>query len=170
MIDDSQIELWINQYLDGQLDPSSAELLNAHLSAYPEHRRLFEQLFALHQAASRQVGGLLKGGKSFDQIYSVAARRSRWSRRRAALWRWSRFAAGLAAGLALAVALQGRLSQPDGYSAASVSPIAPTSVSVNPEIQDVDYYDYTDAAGYRWLIEAVRQPIGVQTAAYYQDL
>lgn len=173
MLDDKQIELWISQYLDGQLDPTAAECLSEQLAADDQTRQRLEKWFTLHQAARQTVPQAVQRGKSFDQIFAAACQQTRRAHRWAALRRWGRFAAGLAAGIL--VALSAQVSAPKWAYRQQTTPSTagwamPSLLTTFPEMHDIDYYDYTDSSGARWLLEIVRQPISSQPVVYYQDL
>ena len=174
-MDNDRLEILIGKFIDGEIEPSEQRLLEAQLAADPQSRRLFEQYRQLHETAQSQIAPLAETGRPFDNIFAVAWKQSHRNRRRIVIpLGIGRFVAGMAAGLLLAVLVQTAI-QPAAQLPTIVElpqppeRIAPHAAAGSPIIQDVDYYDYIDANGGRWLIEGFREHIKPQRVSY-QDI
>ncbi len=174
-MDNDRFEILAGKFIDGEIEPSEQRLLDAALAADPLNRRLFEQFRQLHTLAQTQITTQSNAGRSFDRIFADAWQKSRRSHRRICLpWGIGRFAAGMAAGLLLAVMVQTAMqpttqTPPVADLPQPLERITPRAAAPSPIIQDVDYYDYTDTEGRRWLIEGFRENIRTQRVVY-QDI
>jgi hypothetical protein len=144
----------------------------------------------MHERCGEAVASELLGrGRTSEEIFERAwQRRSKQPLRSIMKTRGQmRFAAGLAAGLLMGLALHFVLpivSKPDGDSDgpnvvardAKSAINTGTQVSERPSadpasqmILNVDWYNFTDKDGNKWLVEGLRQNT-VRPAAYYGDL
>jgi hypothetical protein len=184
------LEILIGKYLDSEIAPSEQRLLEAELERDPQARELLRQLQDVHEISSELVTSQITGcGRTAEDVFERA-----WRRRSASslgfvvkLGGHLRFAAGVAAGLIIGLALHfvlPSIGEPQG------SPSTPEAFVQEPENQsdterpdlprlltdpadnifrNVDWYSFTDNEGNQWLIEGLREDI-VRPAAYSGDL
>jgi anti-sigma factor RsiW len=184
------LEIMIGKFLDGEITPSEQRLLEAELDRDPQAKELLGQLQEIHERCSEAVAlELLGRGGAPEEIFERAwQRRSRQPLRSITkMRRHVRFAAGLAAGLAMGLALHFVLpivSSPGGDPAGPNVVARGTRNEVNAEqpafpglaadpagdvILNVDWYNFTDKQGNKWLVEGLREDM-VKPAAYYGGL
>ena len=184
------LEIMIGKHLDGEITPSEQRLLDAELDRDPQVKELLAQLQHLHERCGEAVASELLGrGRTPEEMFERAwRRRSKSPLRSIARMRDQvHFAAGLAAGLIMGLALHFVLpvvSAPDGGPAGpnivavdtgsqtSVERAATRRFAVDPgrdTILNVDWYNFTDKQGNKWLVEGLREDI-VKPAAYYEGL
>lgn len=185
-MDNERLDILMGKFFDGEIEPSEQRLLDAQLAKDPQSRRLFDEFQSLHALAQAEVTPLAEQGRPFEAVFAAAWAQSRRNRpRRIGLPVGAlRFAAGLAAGLLLAVLIQwasGPGVSPQapvaaGPAAPDISVTGPDRIvtraagdAYTPVIKDVDYYYYIDENGQRWLIEGYRENIRTQLVSY-QDL
>ena len=184
------LEIMIGKHLDGEITPSEQRLLEAELDTDPQARELLAQLQQLHERCGEAVASELLGrGRTPEEIFERAWQgRSKNPHRSMAKMRdHVRFTAGLAAGLVMGLALHFVLpvvSTPGG------DPAGPNMVAVDTESQisaerpvtprfaaestgdailNVDWYNFTDSQGNKWLVEGFREDI-IKPAVYYEGL
>ena len=182
---DETLEILIGKYLDGEITPSQQRMLEAHLESNPQAKELFEQLQALHEQSREAVAsGIIEQGKTAEQIISRALQQQTKHSplRMARTGGWLRFAAGLAAGLLIGLALHFVLSASTGPAREHVpqtaaahdtdkttdvtDPITAALLSDKMQkVRNVDWYTFTGKDGDKWLIEGYRESI-VRPAAY----
>jgi anti-sigma factor RsiW len=184
------LEIMMGRHLDGEITPSEQRLLEAELDRNPQARELLGQLREMHERCGEAVASELLGrGRTPEEILKRA-----WQRQSKQPLRSSmkirgrmRFAAGLAAGLVMGLALHFVLpivSTPGSDSAAPSIMAQDTGSVANAEQQvferlaadpagqmilNVDWYNFTDQHGSKWLVEGLRENT-VRPAAYYGDL
>ena len=205
-------EILIGKFLDSEITPAEQRLLQRQLEDDPEARKLLEQLQQLRdqagQALAEQLGDT---GEPAAAIFEAAWQESIAANKKGTrgVGRWWRFAAGMAAGFALALAVlaawQGfnrerpaNSESPEQIANANdsgTSDVTEPVLTPGPETPEsesdeqinrrgqpnrpraivrqprrpgrrVDYYNYTDRAGDRWLVETYRDR-DVQPAAYH---
>ena len=184
------LEIMIGKYIDGEITPSEQRLLEAELDKRPQAKELLGQLQEMHERCGEAVASELMGrGGTPGEIFERA-----WRQRSGQPFRSMvkicghvRFAVGLAAGLAIGLALHFVLpivSAPDS------DPVGPEVVARDAEggveagqpafpryvadpagdaIRNVDWYNFTDKQGNKWIVEGLRENI-VRPAVYYGDL
>ncbi|MHC4118894.1 MAG: anti-sigma factor family protein [Planctomycetota bacterium] len=184
------LEIMIGKYLDGEITPSEQRLLEAQLDKDPRAKELLEQLQQMHQRCAEAVAAEVLGqGRTPEDVFEQA-----WHRRSnrplqltAKMRGHGRFAAGVAAGLLIGLALHfvlplistGR-SEPAAPKtlAQDTVQIAPLERRIVPtlatdragdEILNVDWYNFTDSQGNKWLVEGISEN-KVRPAAYYEGL
>lgn len=184
------LELLIGRHLDGEITPSEQRVLDAELDRDPRARELLAGLQDMHERCGEAVASeILDWGGAAEEIFERA-----WQRQSAGPVRslmkmqgHVRFAAGLAAGLAMGLALHFVLpifSTPAGDAPVSdvvaQAPLDQVDVGqpAYPEatadgagdlIRKVDWYNFTDKHGNKWLVEGLREE-KVKPAAYYEGL
>jgi len=184
------LEIMIGKHLDGEITPSEQHLLEAELNRDPQVRELLEQLKELHERCGEAVGSeLLDRGGTPEEIFERA--RSQHSkppfRSIAKIRGHARFAAGLAAGLVIGLAMHFVLpvfapsadepadwefvAQAPGNKVEVEQPEFPGFVSdpAGDVIRNVDWYNFTDTQGNKWLVEGLREDI-IRPAVYYEGL
>lgn len=184
------IEILIGKYLDSEITPSEQQLLDVELEQNSQARELLRQLQDLHEFSSEVMASeITECGSTTEDIFERAWQRQSQSSLRSIikLGAYFRFAAGVAAGLIIGLALHFVLpsvSQPQD------SPVAPEvfvqkinnqsdinkpdlpKLVTNPTdnvFRNVDWYNFTDKEGNQWLIEGLRENT-VRPAAYSEDL
>ncbi len=184
------LEIMIGKHLDGEITPSEQRLLEAELDKDPQAKELLGQLQEMHERCGEAVASeLLDRGGTPDEIFERAWRRrsSQPPRSMAKMRGHARFAVGLAAGLVIGLVLHFVLpiiSAPDSDPAGPEvvardieggveggQPVFPRYV-VDPAgdpILNVDWYNFTDRQGNKWIVEGLRQDI-VRPAVYYEGL
>ncbi len=179
------LEILIGKYIDGEITPSEQNMLDGAMKKDAGVRELVEQLAELHQASAEAVASeILERGKSAEEIFEQA-----WACRRNPILRailrsdYVRFAAGVAAGLLIGLALHFALSGdvgggPNKNGAGLVADNTSNGINVETAapslagqevIRNVDYYGFTDKDGDQWLVEGLREN-RVRPAVYYDDL
>ena len=184
------LEIMMGKFLDGEITPSERRLLEAELDKNPQARDLLAQLQQMHERCGEAVASaLLDRGSTPDEIFERAWRQKSKGPLRAMniLRGHVRFAAGLAAGLIIGLALHFVLpvlsrpgSEPIEQTVAANGTDSevnqdrpqypwPATIGVGDAIRNVDWYNFTDKHGNKWLVEGLRQN-SVRPAAYYGDL
>ena len=184
------LEILIGKYLDGEITPSEQRILEAELERDPQAKALLPQLQHLHERSCEAIGSeIIEPGRTAEDVFEHAWQQQArhllplMMRKSGAL----RFAAGVAAGLIIGLALHFVLpyvSKPQG------DPVAPSAFVQNTDDQadverpdfprllpdsagnvfrNVDWYSFTDKQGNQWLIEGLREDV-VRPAAYSGDL
>ena len=182
---EDMLEMLIGRYIDGEITPSEQGMLDATLENDARARELLEQLEELHQSSAAVVASeVLERGNSAELIIERAWAKSRMPLRRTILKSgYLRFAAGVAAGLLIGLALHFALSNGPAATRSESGPdIVATDIGdqIGMEkpglpfvgkdvIRNVDYYGFTDRDGGQWLIEGLRENM-VRPAVYYGDL
>jgi hypothetical protein len=184
------LEIMIGKHIDGEITPSEQRLLEAELDQDPQAKELLAQLQEMHERCGEAVASELIGrGGSPDEIFERAWRqRSKRPLRSMVKMRGHvRFVAGLAAGLVIGLALHfvlpiitspdsdrpgsGPLAQMSENQIGVEQPVFP-GFAVDPAdnaIRNVDWYNFTDKQGNKWIVEGLRENI-VRPAVYYGDL
>lgn len=179
------LEILIGKYLDGEITPGEQHLLDTALEEDSQARELFEQLQDLHRSSRQVVASeILERGKATDDIFEQAWQQQtkHAPRRMRKAGGYLRFAAGLAAGLIIGIALHFTLL---AHSTPQSSDVPPNAIMTNDlqtppllitpsegrenVIRNVDWYSFTDETGDQWLIEGLRESI-VRPAAYHEGL
>ncbi|MFX1492495.1 MAG: hypothetical protein ACFFBU_09560 [Promethearchaeota archaeon] len=178
---EDMLEIMIGKYLDGQITPSEQRVLEVELDSNFEAKELLAQLQDLHQLSCELVASeVLDPGENADEIFERA-----WQQRRKypsiGIIKLSgplRFAAGIAAGLVIGLALHFTVLT------RSTPPIFPEKTGIvtrNPEpeggippspqnvIRNVDWYTFTDKNGNQWLVEGLRENV-VRTASFEDSI
>ena len=184
------LEIMMGKHLDGEITPSEQRLLEAELDRDPQAKELLEQLREMHERCGEAVASELLGqGEAPEEIFEQAwGRRSKQPLHLIMKMRgYTRFAAGVAAGLIMGLALHFVLpvvSTPGSDPAGPNIVVRDTESQVNAEQQtfpglaadpagemilNVDWYNFTDKQGNKWLVEGLRENT-VRPAAYYGDL
>lgn len=184
------LEILIGKYLDSEITPAEQCLLETELRNNPQAKELLEQFQDLHERTREVIAAeCLEQGKTPDEIFERAwRRRTKTPLRRIVEARGLlRFAAGLAAGFVLGLALHFALIASSSPQPPVIAPV-PTardtddSANVYPQtvplpppddprnvIRNVDWYGFTDKNGVRWLIEGYREN-KVRPAVYDEGL
>ena len=105
---DEMLEMLIGKHIDGEITPAEQRMLKAALERDSGARELFEQLRDLHKSTRQVVAAEIgKREKTAEEIFERAWQRQtgRPARRLIELGGYWRFAAGLAAGLIIGLAL-----------------------------------------------------------------
>ncbi|MFC1739268.1 hypothetical protein ACFL1G_09505 [Planctomycetota bacterium] len=189
-MEQEMLEILIGKYIDGEITSSEQQILDAEIQKDSEGRELLEQLQQLDTQSREVVNSeVLERGKTADEIFESA-----WRQRKKPALRllipsagWARFAAGLAAGLVIGVALHSILS---GRAAPQIEPGRNAVVAVDsgeqsgvrlPTVEavpaenaqgvthNIDWFSFTDEDGDEWLIEGLRENM-VREAAYTKGL
>ena len=187
---EEMLEILIGKHLDGEITPSEQRLLEAEVDRDSQAKELLAQLQELHERCGEAVGSeLLAGGGRPEEIFERAWRQHKRQPIRSILRMRGhiRFAAGLAAGLIIGLALHFVLpvfspyaGEPPEREFVAKSPEDhvefelsgfPESVSVpaGEVIRNVDWYNFTDSQGNKWLVEGLREDI-IKPAAHYEGL
>ena len=184
------LEILIGKYLDGEITPSEQRMLEAELERNPQAKELLAQLQHLHERSCEAVTSeVIAPGRPAEDVFEHAWRQQ--SRHLLPLMMRKsgtiRFAAGVAAGLLMGLAVHfvlpaGSIPQSD--------PVAPGGFVQNTDdhasleetnpprllpdtagnvFRNVDWYSFTDKEGNQWLIEGLREDV-VRPAAYSGDL
>ena len=184
------LEIMIGKHLDGEITPSEQYLLEVELDRDPQAKKLLEQLKELHQHCGEAVGSeLLDRGGTPEEIFERAWRQHSKQPLRSILKirGHMRFAAGLAAGLIIGLVLHFVLpvfspsaDEPAEREFVAEAPVNKVEVD-QPEfpgfvfdpagdvIRNVDWYNFTDKQGNKWLVEGLREDI-IRPAVYYEGL
>ena len=184
------LEIMIGKFLDGEITASEQRLLEAQLDRDPQAKELLDQLRQMHERCAEVVSSeLLAQGRPPEEVFEQAWRqRSNKLVSLAAKMRgYGRFAAGVAAGFAMGLALHFVLplispadTEPGAPQVLAQdttdlirpqSPAVPTLVTDRADdvIFNVDWYNFTDSQGNKWLVEGIREN-KVKPAAYYDGL
>ena len=184
------LEIMMGKHLDGEITPSEQRLLEAELDRNPQAKELLGQLREMHERCGEAVASELLGrGRTPQEIFERAwQRQSKQPLRSITKMRTHvRFAAGLAAGLVMGLALHFVLpivSTPGGDSVAPRMVARDTENAIDSETQaferlaadpagemilNVDWYNFTDRQGNKWLVEGLRENV-VRPAVYYDGL
>ncbi|MHC4620721.1 MAG: anti-sigma factor family protein [Planctomycetota bacterium] len=184
------LEILIGKYLDSEITPAEQRLLETELRNNPQAKELLEQFQDLHERTREVLAAqCLEQGKTPDEIFERAwRRRTKTPLRRIVEARGLlRFAAGLAAGFVLGLALHFALIAGSSPRPPAVAPVptalgsddfangyrrtVPLILRDDPRnvIRNVDYYGFTDKNGVRWLIEGYREN-RVRPAVYDEGL
>lgn len=183
---DEMLEIMMGKSLDGEITPSEQRLLEAELDKNPQAKELLEQLQQMHELCGETLASELLGrGQTPDEIFEQAWRQhSKQPRRSMVRMRGQvRFAVGLAAGFAIGLALHfvlpvisPRGAEPPGPEVVARTPENDVKVDqpALPEfagdaIRNVDWYNFTDERGNKWIVEGLREDI-VRPAVYYEGL
>lgn len=183
------LEILIGKVLDSEITPSEQQLLDVELEHNPQARELLRQLQDLHEASSEVITSeIAQQGRAAEDVFEKAWQQQSKSplRHRMKLGRL-RFAAGVAAGLMIGLALHFVLPSVSEPRSDRIRPRAfventddqtdaerpdlPQFVTdpVGNVFRNVDWYNFTDKEGNQWLIEGLREDI-VKPAAYSGDL
>ena len=184
------LEIMIGKLLDGEITPSEQRLLEAELERDPQARELLEQLKELHERCGEAVGSeLLDRGGTPEEIFERAwQQHSKQPLRPIMKIRGNkRFVTGLAAGLLIGLTLHFVIPV---FSPSTDHPLEREFVTGTPDntveveqpefpgfvsdpagdvIRKVDWYNFTDKQGNKWLVEGLREDI-VRPAVYYEGL
>ena len=182
-ITDDMLEVLIGKYIDGEITPSEQGMLDGAMEKDPTVKELLERLAELHETSAEAIGSeVLDRGKSAEEIIYLAWRGKRHGRAKIFSSGVLRFAAGLAAGLLIGLALHFILTDgsqglgdeieprvianntADQIEVRRMAPLAGRDV-----IRNVDYFGFTDKDGGKWLVEGLREGM-VRPAVYYGDL
>jgi anti-sigma factor RsiW len=179
------LEILIGKLVDGEISPAERKILERELDTNTQARELLEQLRSLRQYSCQAVAAEVSGGASADQVFDRA-----WQEHTRSSYRQIfringrlRFAAGLAAGLILGLALHfvavwgdsgapipaprdrqvavGSTGETGGQMVSSVA----GRQAPRPLTREVDWYVFTGPNGEQWLVEGVREGL-VKTADY----
>jgi len=184
------LEIMIGKYVDGEITPSEQRLLEAELDKDPQAKELLGQLQEMHERCGEAVASEILGrGAGADEIFERAwwQRSSQPLRSMAKMRGHVRFAVGLAAGLAIGLALHFVLpiasvpsSDPAGPGPLARAPESQSNVEqpaypgfvatpAGDATRNVDWYNFTDKQGNKWMVEGLREDI-VRPAVYYEGL
>ena len=185
------IEILIGRYVDGEIGPAEQQALDAELDRNPEARALVEQLEKLREDSRLAlVSEIVDKAADAGVIFERAWRRSRpaLSLRNLFANGRLRFAAGMAAGLLLAVLGQlafsgggrpvtkglsgaGMVARDDtGEARTRPQQIQTLTSPQYPDVtRSVDYVNFTDESGNEWLVEGYRQSLA-RPASYNGNL
>ena len=175
------LEILIGKYFDGEITPSEQQILDAALEEDSQARELLEQWQNLHKSSREAVVSVIcERGKAAEEVFERAWQRQPGSsiRRTARTGGYLHFAAGLAAGLVMGLALHFVLPAVSTPRSDRVPPTAiATTDAPGPTLQrvpsdetrdvtrNVDWYNFTDETGDQWLVEGLRESI-VRPAVY----
>jgi anti-sigma factor RsiW len=178
------LEILIGKYLDGEITPSEQRILEEKLNADPQAEELLKQFQNLHERCGEVVTSeLLEQGKTPEEILNKAYQQQSVSPLRhlasnpilriVKIGGFMRFAAGVAAGLIIGLALHFvLLSNQANQIERPASNIVAQNNNTNPDIQrasmpqtrntpgvirNVDWYNFTDDKGNQWLVEGYRE-------------
>jgi hypothetical protein len=187
---DDRLEMLIGKLLDGEISPAEQRLLERELERNGRARELLEQMRVLHECSGEVVThGILGGGADPGEVFERAWQQYKGSLRRRVVKTdgYLRFAVGLAAGFLLGLALhfvlvRGPETTPNKPSQPRIAMDVPWETDGRTEIvpavesrmprevtRSVDWYEFTDQTGNRWLVEGFREGVARPTA-YYSDL
>jgi len=183
---EEMLEIMMGKFLDGEITPGEQRLLDAELDKNAQAKELLGQLQQMHERCGEAVASELLGrGGAPDEIFHRA-----WEQRSGRPFASTvnirghiRFAVGLAAGLAIGLVLHFVLPI---LSSRPPEPPGPEVVARAPEdngkldqpafpgfagdaIRNVDWYNFTDNQGNKWIVEGLREDI-VRPAVYYEGL
>ena len=183
----AEFEILMTKYIDGVITDEERQRLDSILDQDPALKETLQQQLELETETKEILTEhIVNRGRSFDAIFEQA-----WQQqyppagvRNLPLYRWVRFATGLAAGLLIGLATHFAISRaPGGMSTLPVS-IADNGDAATmiqepamrfrrrgraPVIHNVDWYHLTNQRGDQWLIEGYRDDIA-KRAVYYGDL
>jgi hypothetical protein len=181
---EDMLEIMIGKYLDGQITPSEQRVLEVELDSNFEAKELLAQLQDLHQLSCELVASeILDRGENADEIFERA-----WQQRRKypsigiiKLRGPLRFAAGIAAGLVIGLALHftvlTRSTPPIIQQGPAIAQRPDNTIDENRQnlpspqnvIRNVDWYTFTDKNGNQWLVEGLRENV-VRTASFEDSI
>jgi anti-sigma factor RsiW len=192
-MNEEMLEILIGKYIDSEITPAEERLLQMELERNEQARRMLEELRKLQdQARQALTAHVVEGGQSAEVVFERAWAERSGGRRNARpikLGGWLRFAAGLAAGFALALGgyfvlprslpSQPQVTTHDMFATAENTTTgsvaeprivrAPRTV-VDPRIRrTIDWYNFTDDTGDQWLVETHRENKFVPVV-YHGDL
>lgn len=180
------LEILIGKYLDGEITPAEQRVLETELKNNPHAGELLEQLRDLHEQTRQALAsGVIERGKPPDDIFERAWRQ----RARNPLGRIIRvggslrFAAGLAAGLVIGLALHFTLLPRPAPQIPHIERVVAVPRTADDAVvrertlpnrsenvtRNVDWYGFTDENGVRWLVEGYRENT-VRPAVYETGL
>ena len=156
------LEILIGKHIDGEITPAEQRLLDAHFQDEPEAQALFERLVALHTQLEQMTAEETAGFNSAEVIVDRAmGRRLSPIRRLAELRRRFPFAAGLAAGLLIGLALflagqrtglgSAQLAAGPGVAKAP-APRTSNVPGLQRDTRNIEWVSFTDEAGGEWLV------------------
>lgn len=184
------LEIMIGKHLDGEITPSEQRLLDAELDRDPQAKELLTQLQELHERCGEAVGSeLLDRGGTPGEIFERAWKQSSKQPLRSIskLGSRVRFAAGIAAGLVMGLSLhfvlpnvsplagdrsgEKHVAKAPENNVEVEQPVFPEFISdpAGDVIRNVDWYNFTDKQGNKWIVEGLREDI-VKPAIYYEGL
>ena len=184
---DQMLEILMGKHIDGEITPAEQRIMDEALETDSAARELFEQLQDLHESACQVIAAEIgERAKPTEEIFDQAWQRrtSRPARRMIELGRYWRFAAGLAAGLIIGLALHFVMLRDSATQDTPETPVItaresndvprptvpmPVPDGIEDVIRNIDWYSFTDETGDQWLIEGLRQT-AVRPAVYYGDL
>lgn len=184
-----RLEILIGRLIDGELSSDDRQILEREIAANSRAKELLEQLRGLRENSCQAVAAEVSGGASADQVFERAWQQSTKSsyRKIIRIGGYWRFAAGLAAGLILGLALHFVAVSGSKTPTQTAGPVqivkeAPRQMGVQaatpqlvkheaprPTTGEVDYYVFTSPTGEQWLVEGVREGT-VKTADYRTKL
>lgn len=180
------LEILIGKYLDGEITPSEQRILEEQLNAEPQAEKLLKQFQNLHERCGEVVTSeLLEQGKTPEEIFAKAYQQQSGSpirhltlnpiRRIVKIGGFMRFAAGVAAGLIIGLALHFvMISNQANINERNIPYIVTQNTNNNTNldiqrasmsqtkntpgvIRNVDWYNFTDEKGNQWLVEGYRE-------------
>lgn len=167
-------EILIGKYLDGEITLSEQRIFEMELERNPDCQELLRGFQDLHRSSCELVTTELLGrGETAEEIFRRAQHvRSKHPMRRIfRMGGWLRFAAGVAAGLAIGLALHflpsnAVIPNTDNQISSDTPIIQPLQIRTadNP-VRQIDWYSFTDDQGNQWLIEGLSENI-VRPAVY----
>ncbi len=181
---EEMLEIMIGKYLDDQITPGEQRALEAELDSNFEAKELLTQLQDLHQRSCELIASeVLDHGRSADEIFERAWQQHK-KRPSIGIIRLSgslRFAAGIAAGLVIGLALHftvlTRSTPPIIRQKPPVVKSPDNTTGENRQnlpspqntTRNVDWYTFTDENGDQWLIEGLRENT-VRTASFQESI
>jgi len=184
------LEILIGKYIDGEITPSEQRILEAELDRDSHAKELLRQLQDLHERSCEAITSEIIGqGRAAEEIFEQAWRQQSKHPLRLTIKTggYMRFAAGVAAGLVIGLALhfvlpaastpKGDLVQPNAIAQKPENEVNlerltspwPLSDPAGDVVHNVDWYSFTDKEGNQWLVEGLRENM-VRPAVYYEDL
>ena len=177
-MDQQKLEILIGKYLDSEITPAEQRLLEVELRNNPQVKERLEQLQDLHERTREVLAGeFLEQGNTPDEIFERAWQQATKHplRLRPKAGGYVQFAAGLAAGLVLGLALDFFLTLDSSRRRGNIEPKPIAQATDNyvdvysqpllvgaPNdtenmIRNVEWYGFTDKNGIRWLVQGVRE-------------
>ena len=145
---DPHLEVLINRYLDGEISAREMEDLRAQVDSDGQAKDLFEQMQQLHRSCQDMVQAyVLQPGRPVEDLIASA-----WQGQRSGVWVgrvrrvvFSRFVAGLAAGLLVGIFLYPAIMAMTGrQSTGPIAGVSPRARVSSPVAAGPRTWDWAD--------------------------